>query len=292
MRRLVPVLLLVLAPSAAVATAAASDIDESQPTGVELLDRGAAPRERLRYDLVLGREQDVQVSSFDRLSFTVDGGLAQTAATAELAFDLHTTVIGADDGAVDLAILYSPVPPADGELPRELFSVNGLVVNLELDDRGEVLGTLVAPAEEVTPELKPLVEQIEDQAESLVTPFPAEAIGIGARWSATTQHALDGIQFEQTVVFELVSKDGNRIKIDTDLRQSATPQTFLNASTGAPVQLLSWTATGEGASTLRLDRIMALRGETRLRVRQELDSGETTVSQMRRSRLLIGPSDF
>jgi hypothetical protein len=90
-------------------------------------------------------------------------------------------------------------------------------------------------------------------------PWPAEPVGIGARWEVVTDIESGGFTVEQTATYLLESFDGNEVRLAVDLTPTAGQQALEGAvglPPGAEVSLMSMESTGSGTMRVALDRLI------------------------------------
>lgn len=66
------------------------------------------------------------------------------------------------------------------------------------------------------------LESIKQNMSQLAVEFPAEDVGVGARWRSDTAVAQNGISVRQSVVYRLLAREGDSTRIGMTMTQSAT----------------------------------------------------------------------
>jgi hypothetical protein len=105
------------------------------------------------------------------------------------------------------------------------------------------------------------MDQMKESFSSSSTPLPEEAVGPGAKWEYQTRIKSQGMTIDQTMTFELVAIEGDRLTLRSTITQNAANQKIQNpAMPGLKVDLTKMTGNGTGSSTFDLGRIMPVSG--------------------------------
>jgi hypothetical protein len=107
------------------------------------------------------------------------------------------------------------------------------------------------------------MEGMERSMEQLVSPFPAEPVGVGAVWKVKGIIEQQGMAIDQETTFSLVAVDGDRLEIKAELNQGAKPQK-LEAPGMPPMSVKSFKAGGTVNSVLWLSRLYPELSKTNL----------------------------
>jgi hypothetical protein len=272
--------------------------DQTPPT-VTLLDAGDGPRARLRYDLDVGAEQEIELAVLTRIGQTVDGD-TRNGSSPRVAF---TVKLGVTDVAADSVITasytYESVDVGNGSasdsaseerVRDQVEPLIGLTATFTMTGRGQVLSSDVAVPTDVDPATSVLIEQLAQQAGAIAVPLPARAVGEGARWRASTTFTLSGIELHQQTEYELVANDHGTIEIESRLTQRADHQTYTDPASGEAVELITSEGEGDGTITARLTKLAPLEADAHVTVHQKLTTGGSTVSQSVRTHTFIKPA--
>jgi len=230
--------------AAPAADAAQSPDDFRDATTVDVLARGAKPRERLRLAF---DEGSISVGAVrqDILSKQTVSGIEQPATPVTVMADLRTTVKSVDkEGVRTVLFVYE-----NSDLPE----LNGAGGSYVVTDRGFASDAKFTFPSGTDTETQDALQRFESQVTTLSTPLPFAAVGVGARWKVTQHPVASGVTSTQIVVYTLVERDANNIVLRSKLRQTAPTQTI--DATGLPADA---TATlvgsdGGGAGDLNVD---------------------------------------
>jgi hypothetical protein len=262
---------------------------------VEVLDPGDEPRAPLRYALVAGtsvsgtQSIDQYIRQVDQDGFgnstrvpTIDLGLqldvqeVQPDGTARVTFGF-TSVEATGNGSAASSDQARAIEIA-------LADVTDLTGDTTISNRGVPLDTSLDVPDDLPDTVRSILEQFESQASALTPPLPEEPLGLGARWRATTEAELNGIEFEQEFVYTLESMTGTQLELRITAKQRAAPQEIdvPNAPSGTEIRLLSYRAKGKGTTTFDLAAPLPVESEVKLhlvnrvRVKEREGDVETT----------------
>ncbi|HIK33794.1 MAG TPA: hypothetical protein IGS17_04665 [Oscillatoriales cyanobacterium M59_W2019_021] len=143
-------------------------------------------------------------------------------------------------------------------LEAQMQNLVGLGGTMVMDSRGNVKESNFSLPETADPTMREHFDRVSQSIDRLSTPFPEEAVGMGARWQIDHALKVNGIELTQTAIYELVSLDNNVATLNMTVEQQAPPQQLESPGLppGATVTLNSMQARGEGQVTIRLDRLM------------------------------------
>src|SRR5262249_42968912 len=92
-------------------------------------------------------------------------------------------------------------------------------------------------------------------------PLPEEPVGAGSKWEARSQLKTQGMNIDETVTYELVSVDGERLVLKSTTLQSAANQKIDSpAMPGMKIDLKKMEEKGTGKLTLDLTQLLPREG--------------------------------
>lgn len=238
----------------------AKDAKKSDP--VLVLDAGQEPRAPLRYDIAPGTST----------TSTMDFGLAALATSrtgAELTVvpgvRLHIasgpSIKSKRGTRFDVRITKAEalIPAGlDPDVARDLNQSAAVLNNVggwvEIDDRGLIQASeLNERAQRADIPVRLLVMIINARTSLSRVILPAEPVGVGARWEAQKQLVLYGFAISQVDTYTLTEKNGDELKINIAVQQTALPQTvnFDDEGMALTVESYSMNASGKIIANLR-----------------------------------------
>jgi hypothetical protein len=275
---------------------------------VEVIDPGDEPRAPLRYVLTPATST-TSTQSIDQFIRQVgeDGfGNSNRAPTIDLGLRLDVLDVQ-PDGTARITFAFTSVE-ADGNgsaaseaqaraIESALADITEMTGETTITNRGvQLSGSLQIP-EGFPDNVKALLEQFENQVASATPALPEEAVGVGARWRATTELTLGGITSQQRYEYTVESIDGGTAELSVKLLQTAKPQDFdpPGAPAGAEYRLLSLRTKGKGSVTLDPtapippSAEIAAKGKQRMRVKERGEDPETLTITIEQEQRLSSP---
>lgn len=263
--------LLVLGASPALGGAVAGARPTQEPTPqIEVLDPGAEPREALRLAPAAGASE--QAAMTVRLGIKLSGVSERSLKTPPLRATIAASlqeVTPNGDLRVSLTYPSFEVLKGGGGSPAErrkiqdaLAGLGGLTGELTLTPQGVPLDSKLDIPPGLDPTVSGLLSQLRDQFRDITVRLPEPAVGVGARWRATAQLTLNGIQGQQVYEYRLKRLTGSTAELDIRGTQTAKRQT-VDTPGGVRLRVKSFKTTFRGATTLDLTRILPVSSRVR-----------------------------
>lgn len=246
------------------------------PVAVRMLEPGAEPRRALRYELTAGAHETLRTEM--RMSVALSMNEAPSAPAvlppAIVVADLEVREVS-DGGDVTYAfrVRDTEVQEAEGVAPEsraqletELSSMVGLAGDASFDQRGLLSRLDVEAPAGASPSVRGVIDNLRSTFRNMVTPLPAEPIGVGGRWQVTTKIPTPSATFDQVATFTVRSIEGDSVTADVTVEQTAPRQRIDDPSVppGATVTLESARGSAEGSVTFSL-RSLAPTAQSRVR---------------------------
>ena len=117
-----------------------------------------------------------------------------------------------------------------------------------LTTRNQVFDSTLAGTEGFEPAVAQAMSQVSDQVGSASVPFPAEAVGIGARWRGVSSARLSGIDVRQSSEYTLREREADRVVLDVEYTQTAPRQRaeLPGVPKGTKVEITKYRVSGTG----------------------------------------------
>ena len=222
----------------------------------------------LRYTFKTGSKAQMVMTL--AMSSSIGMGAAQAMALdlpiIKTVADIGITAVSANgDATYDLVFTNLTAEPPPGGDPsmaamvqKQMASVNGLKASATVSNRGLTTATKLT-IDQTNPALAQMTSQMTSSIENMSVPFPAEAVGTGARWEVRQTLTNGGTTIYQRTECELVSADASSVKLNVKIEQTGPRQT-LSGGAGLPggmsMDVESITGSGTGTMTLRLDSLV------------------------------------
>lgn len=257
---LVPVLVLAgcsssAAPDPGGATASTAAIAQP-PVLVAVTDPGAEPRAVLSHATPTGTTQLVQLSTTSQVRQTVGTDPQQDLATPDLTLPLTATA--PQDGAVALTL--GPPTASDPILTSALVPAEGSAAGLTVQRSGAVDELRLTPADGLEDSARAAVEQGLRQAVQLAPVLPADAVGVGAAWTATQVIDSLGLQLDQVTTTTLTAVRGSTLSLTVEITQTPQTSTWTLPDGGGTLNVEAYPVTGSGTLTVDTAQLLPTAG--------------------------------
>jgi hypothetical protein len=240
---------------------------------VEVLDAGKAPLEPLRLAPAAGATQrSAMTVTFAIQQSGVSSGSVKpppTKATVE------TTLQGVTpEGNLQISFSYPKFEVLKGgeasksarrRIEQAFSGLAGLSGQLTITPQGVLVDSALNVPPGIDPSVASLVTQLGDQLRTLAIPFPEAAVGVGARWRASTDLSLNGIQANQVYEYTLKKRNGSKVELGVRGTQTAGEQAveLPNVAPGVQLTVQSYKTTFRGQNTVDLTSLLPVAGEIR-----------------------------
>jgi hypothetical protein len=275
-RVLAVAVVLAAAPALVDHAAVAGEIHAQTPAPtptVEVLEAGKAPLEPLRLAPAAGATQrSAMTVSFAIQQSGVSSGSVKpppTKATVE------TTLQGVTpEGNLQVSFSYPKFEVLKGgeasksarrRIEQAFAGLAGLSGQLTITPQGVLVDSALNVPPGIDSSVASLVTQLGDQLRTLAIPFPEAAVGVGARWRASTDLSLNGIQANQVYEYTLKKRNGSKIELGVRGTQTAGEQSveLPNIAPGVQLTVQSYKTTFRGQNTVDLTSLLPVAGEIR-----------------------------
>jgi hypothetical protein len=238
---------------------------------VKLLANGSEPRTVLRLHPAVGDKQTMTMTMKMGMVTSVAGKEMPAMNMPAMVMTLDITVndvSAAGDIAYEMVFSDATVaedtniqPAVAAAMKTSLASIRGLTGTGRMSDHGIIKSMEIKRSAAADPQLSQTLDQMKESFSSSSTPLPEEAVGPGAKWEYKTRIKSQGMSIDQTLAYELVAVEGDRITLRSTLSQNAANQKIQNpAMPGLKVDLNKMTGAGTGSSTYDLTHIMPVTG--------------------------------
>ena len=242
----------------------------AQPV-VVVHDFGEAPREEIRYRFTADATETATMSM--RMQMSMGGqqapGMAMPA--INMPMTLRTTEIRADgtaryefeSSAASIAGGSGANPALEQALASSLGQLGDMSGWYRIDSRGNILESSYAlptgvPAP-MAAQMGQVLNEMQAQMQQIAAPFPAEALGIGARWQVSSTAVMMGTPIAMSMGYTLLARDGDTVELGLEVVETVTaPAAALpGVPPAAQATMGAMEASGTGKMTIDLNRMVA-----------------------------------
>jgi hypothetical protein len=180
--------------------------------------------------------------------------------------------------AETLSAMKTSFEPLRGLTGRGVATQRGLVREVKLD-----------PPPGSDPQLVQILSSVERAMRQMVSPFPEEAIGVGAGWKHSTTMEEQGVTLSQTATYTLVSLEGDQGKVTFTIEQAAPMQSLKGAGLPDGMGVLSLTGKGSGETQFDLKRLTPTRASLELASQGDVSvNGQIVTTKTQTSMMMEG----
>ena len=218
---------------ATVADVVGADQATDERNGLELLDAGAAPRERLVLQPVVGAEAERVMVAEIGIAVEIDGEELPSPTLPATRLVLRSLVDDVDDEGtitstftlVDAAAVDGPgVDPAVlAQTNAALDQMDGLTGTGTTDRHGGSPDVSIDTGPITDPALRSTLDSLTSQLTNLTAPLPAQPVGVGASWRVDRSATLNGVQTDTSTTYTLQARSGNDYVLDVVQEATAPP---------------------------------------------------------------------
>lgn len=231
---------------------------------IVLEDPGVQPRQPLLLHLRPGTTTSAALVSKAGIQLSVDGKPLPLGVLPNTRTVLTQQVDKVDsDGTIHYSVTLSDVavidtPGADPAVVEQIQSTLGQLKGLKgtgtLDVHGGGQTGSIDTGNVTNPLLKSTLDSVSSQFSNLTAPFPREAVGVGARWTAKRSATINGITMNTTTHHTLRARAGDHYEIDVAQEAAAPPGSAaipnLPGGTSAAITSFTLHSTGKLAGEL------------------------------------------
>jgi len=243
---------------------------QSSTPEVELLDAGSEPREALRLAPAVGSTERSAMT----LRFTIEqSGVSDAnlkAPPIRVRMEATLQDINAN-GDLHATFSYPSFDVLKGNgasakqrrsLQQTLAPLTGVAGELTLTTRGALVDSNLDIPPDLDPNTEQLLGQLRDQFRDVTVPLPEPEVGVGARWRATSQLTLNGIQAQQVYEYRLKKRTGTTLELDVRGTQTAKRQT-VDTPGGATLRVKNYKTTYRGTTVTDLAGLLPVSSRVR-----------------------------
>lgn len=223
---------------------------------VRVLDPGAGPRRRLRYEVLAARTEMMTMTMSMTMEMAVNGATLPRKVSVKMRTQAHIDLAPAAPGEVaatyrllSTQLLASPGQAQDQTeaLRSQLAAMVGISGTVRFTTRGYVLAATLDVPPGVAPALTQTLSSIRDSMKELATPLPAEAVGVGATWDIERTVEMNGISLRRVDRYRLQALSESTARIEVTSESTAPRQRMkINGASQAEATLESMRGSSSG----------------------------------------------
>jgi hypothetical protein len=149
-------------------------------------------------------------------------------------------------------------PAMVNDLKQEMSRMLGLSGSATVTSRGFTKDAEIKLPPGVDPQFRQSMDEMKKSMNQMSAPLPEEPVGRGARWQVTMPVETPGMKLTQITNYTLSEIQGDKVKFDVAIKQSAPPQEIdtPGAAPGVKVSLESLKSSGKGTVELQMTNLV------------------------------------
>ena len=244
---------------------------------VKVLDQGAEPRSDLSYALVKGTSQKMVMAMDMAVGVKTKGQTMPQTPMPRMTMTFDTSATdknGAGEFRIDSHLIATSVDPSGGQqeqmaraLRPQIDAMKGLGMAYWVSPKGRVHDVKLDMPPSVPAAAQQIMNGMSQSFESMVTPLPANPVGVGARWQVVSRLNTGGADILQSAIYTLKARAGNRATLDVTILQLAANDTIHTAQmpAGMSAKVRSFNSGGSGTTQVDLKSVAPESGTMSLR---------------------------
>ncbi len=244
------------------------DKSESAQITVTLLESGAEPRTVLRYKFQPNRTERMVMQT--DMAMAIEMG-ALKRPEKQLPSTRMTMAIDSKEVSPEGELHYeftleqTEVVPNPGDNPltinairKQMHTMLGVRGSATATSRGFSTDVNINIPRGAGPKVRQLIDDLKQSMTRMLAPLPDEPVGRGAVWQVTTPIETPAMKFTQVATYTLLEIQGDAVKLDVQITQSAPPQESrpIGGAPDATVMLESFDTSGSGTVELQMTNVV------------------------------------
>lgn len=128
--------------------------------------------------------------------------------------------------------------------------------------------------ESMAPEMRDQMEGMTESFRNMGAMLPAEPVGVGGKWRVEQSIESNGIRIDQATVFTLRAREGNRLTLDAEMKQSIPAQDVRPPNVPQQSFRTQGEGTGRGTLVIDLTRAMPVDGTMKSTTKMSMTSAQ------------------
>jgi hypothetical protein len=249
---------------------------------VKLLDPGADPRADLSYALTKGSAQKMVMAMDMAVGVKAKGQTMPQTPMPRMTMTFDNTAADknpAGEFKIDSRLTSATVDPNGGQqeqmaraLRPQIEAMKGLGMVYWVNPKGHVRDVKLEVPAGVPPSAQQIMNGMSQSFESMVTPLPAEPVGVGARWQVVNRISNGGADILQSAIYTLKSRTGAKAVLDVALVQLAASDTIHTAQmpAGMSAKIKTFSSSGSGSTQVDTKSVAPEGGTIALKTSMEI----------------------
>jgi hypothetical protein len=143
-------------------------------------------------------------------------------------------------------------------IKQQMSSIQGMSGSATVTSRGFTKDSEIKLPPGTDPQMKQSMDNMQQSMNQMSAPLPKEPVGRGARWQVTMPMETPAMKFTQVATYTLTEIQGDKVKLDVTIEQTAPPQE-INTPGAAPdvkASLESLKSSGKGNVEIQMTNLV------------------------------------
>lgn len=213
------------APAAPKAPPTAPEPEPETIPIVKLTDAGKAPLEALRRTFEKGQKETMSLEVGEVIAMKGGGwDMLRTPLALDQTIDLETVAVS-KDGVAEVTLTVREAKEVEGsvEAPNtRQMNPTGVTGRFKIDAQGVMTELALDPPPNNPKIQKPFLDSMRSKLRWMAPPFPKEPVGVGAKWTVTTEVNEFLTRLQEKATVELVERTGSEIVLRFEVESTGT----------------------------------------------------------------------
>jgi hypothetical protein len=273
------------------AAGAAGALEVGDPPQVELVEAGTEPRRPLRFKLAAGESTVGEMRLQMAMTIAMDGTQAPSVPLPEMLALMKIDVTRADADGAEYKFEFTKYEPVPGPTIKpevmtamrdQLKSLVGTKGTGRIDSRGFNLGVELEIPPGASPQIRQMLDGMRDAIAQAAAPLPAEAVGVGGKWTARMRTRQNGVETDVVSNYAITKLDGDVVETTVSTTLTGVPGPVSNPMLPPGASMTLNEMTGSGSGTMALDLTKAVPSKSMIAVDSKTDATMRMGSQQQR----------
>lgn len=238
-----------------------------------VLDASSQPPDETRLLRISAQPGDVivmtQVVDNDIGFGPADDGLPPLTDIPPVSMSSRLEVTDVIDGVIHVDFTYSDVEVLAGPehddrvvaaMRQSMAGFTQVGGTMQITEQGAVVDASFVGLDQLSDDVRPVVEQIRSSFETSVAPFPTEEVGVGSAWTSSTTMDIGDLSQKIVYRFEVVELRDDETVLDVAYTAEVLPST-IKAEDGSTADIVGGETSGTGRQFFPIAGIMPRRAQ-------------------------------
>jgi hypothetical protein len=232
----------------------------NQQQNIQVLDRGAEPRQELRYRFKKDTTENVvfEMQMAQKMNMGGQPVAPVEVPPIEMSLQFKTLdVLANGDARVSLELVGVNIKAKPGADPNMTAAMRqamqklvGMKGQMTVTTRGESKDVQIQPPPGAGADVVQQINGMQQQLSEISAPLPQVSVGLGAKWQSTTTYNANNLTMTQSCIYTVRDAGKDSATLDMAITQNAKPQALQG------IRLQKMQSTGSGTDKIDFTRLV------------------------------------